>query len=251
SLPVIATPTAKSHFLNADINYKILPSVVPHQPKHQRRNSPQAMATLAVTPVTKSKSCTNGERSPQAMSHQRRNFTTRNDDNDGEKFTTNQRRNPPPTTATSTAKSKSVINDTERLCERQFTTCEGKCPAAETGCIICRLPQSNSDVFVKLQPFPDPIPKANEDHYIPFCEIYGKNTSEKHRPSYFKKEMYLHQLRLMVSAPMAWVSAPGTICSKCAYFGKVYRMQQTTDTLFTIPFKAKGRKFSQKLYRNN
>ncbi|RIB06561.1 hypothetical protein C2G38_2216744 [Gigaspora rosea] len=84
------------------------------------------MATLAAT-AAKSKSYTNGERSPQAMSHQRRNFTTRNDDNDGEKFTTNQRRNPPPTTATSTAKSKSVINDTkppERLRERQFTTCE-------------------------------------------------------------------------------------------------------------------------------
>ncbi|RIB21360.1 hypothetical protein C2G38_2243987 [Gigaspora rosea] len=83
------------------------------------------MATLAATLVAKSKSCTNGERSPQAISHQRRNFTTRNDDNDGKKFTTNQRRNQPPTTAISTAKSKSIINDTERLHERQFTTCEG------------------------------------------------------------------------------------------------------------------------------
>ena len=84
------------------------------------------MVTLVATPAAKSKSCTNGKRSPQAMSHQWRNLTTRND-NGGEKFITNQRRNPPPTTATSTAKSKSIINDTkppERLRERQFTTCK-------------------------------------------------------------------------------------------------------------------------------
>ncbi|CAG8552436.1 19428_t:CDS:1 [Gigaspora rosea] len=53
--------------------------------------------------------------------------------------------------------------------------------------MICRSPQSKPDTFVKLQPFPDPIPKANEDHYIPFCEIHGKDTNETYRPSLLQK----------------------------------------------------------------
>ncbi|CAG8844137.1 9017_t:CDS:2, partial [Racocetra persica] len=48
-------------------------------------------------------------------------------------------------------------------------------------------PQSRPDVFSKLQPFLDPIPKANEDYYMLFCEIYGKDTSEKYHPSLLQK----------------------------------------------------------------
>ncbi|CAG8811931.1 21478_t:CDS:2, partial [Gigaspora rosea] len=62
-----------------------------------------------------------------------------------------------------------------------------KCQAAKMGCMICKPPRSKSNIFVKLRPFPDPIPKANKDHYMPFCEIYGKNTSEKYRPSSLQK----------------------------------------------------------------
>ncbi|CAG8812347.1 12399_t:CDS:1, partial [Gigaspora rosea] len=92
----------------------IPPSVIP---------TPTQTLTMKFTPRNgdisgdtggESKSCTNGERSPQAMLHQRQNFTTRNDDNNGEKFITNQRQNPPPTTAT-LAKSESVINDKSHL----------------------------------------------------------------------------------------------------------------------------------------
>ncbi|EXX66839.1 hypothetical protein RirG_119960 [Rhizophagus irregularis DAOM 197198w] len=37
-------------------------------------------------------------------------------------------------------------------------------------------------MFEKLANFPDPVP-GNENHYMPFKEIYGKETDEKHRPS--------------------------------------------------------------------
>ena len=67
-----------------------------------------------------------------------------------------------------------------------------KCQAAETGCMICKPPRSKPDVFVRLQPFPDPIPKANEDHYMSFCELYGKDTSEKYRPSSLQKVNSAH-----------------------------------------------------------
>lgn len=62
-----------------------------------------------------------------------------------------------------------------------------KCQVAKTGCMICKLPRSASDVFSKLRSFPDPIPKANDDHYMLFCEIYGKETSEKYHPSSLQK----------------------------------------------------------------
>ncbi|CAG8576325.1 16544_t:CDS:2, partial [Racocetra fulgida] len=48
-------------------------------------------------------------------------------------------------------------------------------------------PRSNPNIFSKLQPFPDPISKTNEDCYISFNEIYGKETSKKYRPSSFQK----------------------------------------------------------------
>ncbi|CAG8824922.1 8569_t:CDS:1, partial [Gigaspora rosea] len=62
-----------------------------------------------------------------------------------------------------------------------------KCQEAGTGCTICRLLRSRPEIFSKLQPFPDPISKANKDHYMLFCEIYGKDTCEKYRPSLLQK----------------------------------------------------------------
>ncbi|CAG8789157.1 4761_t:CDS:1, partial [Gigaspora rosea] len=62
-----------------------------------------------------------------------------------------------------------------------------KCQAAETGCMICKLPQSKPDMFLKLQPFPDPIPKANKDYYMLFYEIYGKDTTENYCPFSLQK----------------------------------------------------------------
>ncbi|CAG8596995.1 9245_t:CDS:2, partial [Gigaspora rosea] len=44
-----------------------------------------------------------------------------------------------------------------------------KCQAAETGCMICK------------------PPRTNEDHYMPFYEIYGKDTTENYRPSLLQK----------------------------------------------------------------
>ncbi|CAG8555093.1 24813_t:CDS:1, partial [Gigaspora rosea] len=68
-----------------------------------------------------------------------------------------------------------------------------KCQVAETGCMICKLPQSMSNVFSKLRPFPDPILKANDDHYMPFCEIYGKETITH---LCFKKPVYPNYYQL-------------------------------------------------------
>ena len=48
-------------------------------------------------------------------------------------------------------------------------------------CHICKPSRIPVDVFLGLHFLPDPIPK--DDHYLPFEEMYGKETSEKFRPS--------------------------------------------------------------------
>ncbi|UZO25596.1 uncharacterized protein OCT59_017861 [Rhizophagus irregularis] len=49
-------------------------------------------------------------------------------------------------------------------------------------CEICQPLSGDKQMFEKLANFPDPVP-GNENHYMPFKEIYGKETDEKHRPS--------------------------------------------------------------------
>lgn len=33
-------------------------------------------------------------------------------------------------------------------------------------------------------PFPDPMPSADDAHYLSFQDVFGKETTEVHRPSY-------------------------------------------------------------------
>lgn len=46
-----------------------------------------------------------------------------------------------------------------------------------------RLPK---EVFDQLHWLPDPIPGADL-HYLPFDEVFGKHTTEEHRPSFKPK----------------------------------------------------------------
>ena len=44
----------------------------------------------------------------------------------------------------------------------------------------------DSQIFEQLKQFPDPTP-GDDVHYLPFATIYGRATSEEHRPSKKKK----------------------------------------------------------------
>ena len=64
---------------------------------------------------------------------------------------------------------------------RRYFICIKKCGGQE--CQFCKPPRLPPDVFEKLNVFPDPIKKADSDSYEDFCDIFGKTTSEKDRPS--------------------------------------------------------------------
>ena len=57
----------------------------------------------------------------------------------------------------------------------------------KSDCNICKAPRLAEDIFQQLQPLPDPTP-GTDHHYIPFDEIFGKSTSEEHRPSLHLKQ---------------------------------------------------------------
>ncbi|CAG8711674.1 13843_t:CDS:2 [Cetraspora pellucida] len=120
-----------------------------------------------------------------------------------------------------------------------------KCQAAETGCVICKLPRSKSDAFSKLWSFPDPIPKANEDHYMLFYEIYGKDTTKNTDHLCFRKPMHLnyHQpSRLsVVLVLMVWVLVPGhNLQQMCTFWLNASSVIDHSTTFYEISDLAKA-----------
>ena len=59
-----------------------------------------------------------------------------------------------------------------------------KCGDSE--CQVCDPPRLSESVFRSLRHLPDPMP-SDDDHYKPFSEIFGKETTEEHRPSLKRK----------------------------------------------------------------
>ena len=54
-------------------------------------------------------------------------------------------------------------------------------------CEVCKAPRLSEEVLQKLQFLPDPTPGI-DNHYIPFHDIFGQPTSEKHLPSLSLKQ---------------------------------------------------------------
>ena len=82
---------------------------------------------------------------------------------------------------------KKLIEDKEQLqdfleshCKiRHYMFSVKKCGSAD--CNICKVPRLPVDVFNDIHHLPDPIPDG--DKYKSFEDVYGSQTSEKHRPS--------------------------------------------------------------------
>ena len=53
----------------------------------------------------------------------------------------------------------------------------------EQDCTMCGPTTLPPDRFKELHQFPDPVPTDDGEHYQPFEDLWGKQTTEKHRPS--------------------------------------------------------------------
>ena len=70
----------------------------------------------------------------------------------------------------------------EHCCiERRYFFCIKKC--GKEDCDICESPRLPQTEFSRLNFFPDPMKKPASDSYLSFEEVWGKETSEKDRPS--------------------------------------------------------------------
>ncbi|CAB5350493.1 unnamed protein product [Rhizophagus irregularis] len=62
---------------------------------------------------------------------------------------------------------------------RHYSFTIKKC--GESTCTICHLPRCLPEDFEQLHRLPDPVP-GDDLHYKSFEELYGKQTTEDHRP---------------------------------------------------------------------
>lgn len=89
-----------------------------------------------------------------------------------------------------------------------------------------RLPR---EVFDKLKPFPDPMP-SDDEHYMSFEEVYGSDTSEKHRPSAHKKST--KQRSLPFHGKLQHVKNANFMieCDECGMWRLVYSLRKLNSS---------------------
>ena len=78
-----------------------------------------------------------------------------------------------------------LVNFLNHCCRQRHYFFEIK-KCGESSCTICKPVRLPDDIFRGLMHLPDPTP-CSDGHYKPFTEIFGKETSENHRPSLQKK----------------------------------------------------------------
>ena len=92
----------------------------------------------------------------------------------------------------SSLKTKSAVLEKKSLSEFMAHCCSEKHyffeirKCGSSTCNICQPPRLDCQIFEQLKQFPDPTP-GDDGHYLPFATIYGRATSEEHRPSKKKK----------------------------------------------------------------
>ena len=56
-------------------------------------------------------------------------------------------------------------------------------------CELCGKPTIPAEDFKDIHHFPDPMKTSGQDHYKPFAEVWGTETSEKDRPSLLQQQI--------------------------------------------------------------
>ena len=95
----------------------------------------------------------------------------------------------------------------------------------QSTCGLCRAVRLPQEVFNQLKPFPDPMPGSDE-HYLPFDDAYGSDTSEKHRPSVSKKSS--KQRSLPFHGKLQHVKNANLMieCDECGMWRLVYSLRK-------------------------
>lgn len=67
-----------------------------------------------------------------------------------------------------------------------------KCGKAD--CNICAPVRLSSSVFEQIHFIPDPVPDSDKEHYLPFSELYGTQTTEKNIVHLYKRSQLVDHM---------------------------------------------------------
>ena len=111
--------------------------------------------------------------------------------------------------------------------QRQYFFCIKKCGVQ--GCKICKPPRLPSIVCAKLSFFPDPLKKSASNSYQDFSDIWGKNTSEKDRPSLASSKKGKEKVKILFRISAETV-CDILICDVCLKPRCVYSRRRLTKS---------------------
>ena len=120
----------------------------------------------------------------------------------------------------------------EHCCiERRYFFCSKKC--GKEDCDICESPRLPQSEFSRLNFFPDPMKKPASDSYLSFEEVWGKETSEKDRPSLTPpknvKEKPKKPFRMTAETVCDYVVCMECLKPRCLYSSKRLAHSQYTQ----------------------
>ena len=140
----------------------------------------------------------------------------------------------------------SSLNESVRYTKKNFEECIGivefmkhccrsnhysfdilKCGSAS--CTLCRPVRLPIDVFKTLHHLPHPM-SGEDDHYAPFADVFGKPTTEEHRPSLKQKPK---KKSLPFSASVQHVKNAGMMvqCEECCMWRLIYSKYKLKNDL--------------------
>ena len=87
----------------------------------------------------------------------------------------------------------------------------------DSSCDICKPPRLPQPVFQSLHHIPDPVPDSDGLHYKPFDILYGRSTTEQHRPSLQANSQHCkaHGMPFSPSAQTARTVSQTVLCLEC------------------------------------
>ena len=88
-------------------------------------------------------------------------------------------------------------------------------------CTLCRPIRLPKDVFDKLHHIPHPTPGA-DDHYLAFSEVFGKDTSDNHRPSLTAKKSRKNTLPFQASVQHVKNAMLMLQCEECEMWRLIF-----------------------------
>ena len=94
---------------------------------------------------------------------------------------------------------------------------------------MCDPPRSSESVFRSLRHLPDPMP-SDDNNYKPFSEIFGKETTEKHRPSLKRKPRQDRGLPFSPSVQHVSNTEMMLQCQECGQWRLIYAIKKLSCT---------------------